>query len=269
MAMRKVSATGRNWRGPAGTAAPRPGSRPSDGVAADAAIASSRMRSLSGIGLFRELSAPALAEIERRCRWRTFEAGEQIISHEDASDEVCFLVDGNARVVIYSAAGKAVTFRDVGPGGLFGELAAIDGKPRSASIEALGPCLVASLSSAVFRELLERHPELARVVQQHLVTMIRLLTDRVFEFSTLAVANRIQAELLRLARGARREGRGARIVPAPKHMEIAERISTHREAVAREMSRLARLGVIERQGGALAVNDLARLQRMVEEAAGE
>jgi CRP/FNR family transcriptional regulator, cyclic AMP receptor protein len=58
---------------------------------------------------------------------------------------------------------------------------------------------------------------------------------------------------------------GAVIRPAPTHSEMASRISTHREAVTRELSRLRSLGIIARQGRTLRVNDLARLEAMVED----
>jgi len=99
--------------------------------------------------------------------------------------------------------------------------------------------------------------------------MLTLQTTRVYEFGTLAVNNRIQAEMLRLAQLVPREGKIARIDPAPTHVEIANRISTHREAVTRELNRLSRLGIIDRQGGALLVSDVDRLATMVHEATGE
>ena len=61
-----------------------------------------------------------------------------------------FLLDGQARVSVYSAQGKQVSFRDIRPGGIFGEMAAIDGAPRSASIEAISDCTVAVLPQAAF-----------------------------------------------------------------------------------------------------------------------
>ena len=60
-----------------------------------------------------------------------------------------------------------------------------------------------------------------------------------------------------------------RIIPAPRHVEIANRISTHREAVTREFNRLSRIGIIERRGGELLVKDIDRLATMVHEATGE
>ena len=59
-----------------------------------------------------------------------------------------FLVSGEARVIVYSMAGKVVSFNDLGPGDMFGELPAIDGRPRSASVEPRTSCLVASMKSA-------------------------------------------------------------------------------------------------------------------------
>jgi CRP-like cAMP-binding protein len=104
---------------------------------------------------------------------------------------------------------------------------------------------------------------------RELVDNVRSLTNRVYEFSTLAVNNRIQAELLRLAKAAPRHGKSARIVPPPKHAEIASRISTHREAVTRELNRLSRIGVIERQSGVLVIQDVDRLAAMLHELTGE
>ena len=125
------------------------------------------------------------------------------------------------------------------------------------------------MTASAFQRLLAKEPTVAQALLPQLVTKIRALTTRVYEFSTLAVNNRIQAELLRLANLAPRQGKSARIVPAPTHVEIASRISSHREAVTRELNRLSRIGVIERQGSALIVKDVDRLAKMVHEATGE
>jgi CRP-like cAMP-binding protein len=125
------------------------------------------------------------------------------------------------------------------------------------------------MPAAAFQELLSAEPRVAQALLPQLVTKIRALTMRVYEFSTLAVKNRIQAELLRLANLAPREGKGARIVPPPTHVEIASRVSTHREAVTRELNHLRRIGLAERRGGALVIKDVDRLAEMVHEATGE
>lgn len=192
-----------------------------------------------------------------------------IIEYLDESDDVHFLVSGRVRVIMYSASGKAVAFHDIKSGSVFGEYAAIDGQTRSASVEALESCLLASMSSAAFWELLADQPAFTKAVLLHLVKELRVLTRRVFEFSTLAVRNRIQAELLRLARQAAPKGNTAHIENAPTHEEIASRISTHRQAVTSELNHLAQIALIEQRGRTLYIKDIARLDRMVREATGE
>ena len=224
---------------------------------------------LEGIAIFAGLPSDALERIQRRCVWRRFEPGEQIVDYLDATDDVYFLTTGEARVTIYSVDGKAVSFRELSPGAMFGEYAAIDGGPRSARVEARGSCQVASMSSAAFRGVLQAEQKVAQALIKHLVSELRELTTRVFEFSTLAVRYRIQAEVLRLASLAPRAGKSARIVPAPTHAEIASRVSTHREAVTRELNRLSRIGIIERQSGTLIVWDLDRLAAMLHDMTGE
>jgi CRP/FNR family transcriptional regulator, cyclic AMP receptor protein len=225
--------------------------------------------SLKGIAVFASLSPDSVERIERRCAWKRYTPGEPILDYLDKSADVFFIALGEVRVTIYSTVGKAVSFREMGAGEIFGEFPAIDGGPRSASVEARTNCLIASMPGSTFRELLETEPGLANALLPRLVRTIRALTTRVYEFSTLAVNNRIQAELLRLASLGSRDGKSARIVPAPTHVEIASRISTHREAVTRELNRLSRIGIIERRGGTLLVKDVDRLTGMVHDATGE
>ncbi|MGQ0455557.1 MAG: Crp/Fnr family transcriptional regulator [Hyphomicrobium sp.] len=227
------------------------------------------VQSLEHIVAFKGVPKDTLGRLCVRCGWRRYEPGEPIVDYLDDTDDVYFIVAGDTRVSIYSVDGKAVTFCEMGPGEIFGEYAAIDGVARSASIEAKTSCLVASVSAAAFREVLKAEPSVAEAVMRHLVAKIRTLTTRIYEFSALAVSNRIQAELLRLAMLAPRSGKGARIDSAPTHAEIASRISTHREAVTREFSRLTRMGVIERKSDGLFVKDVDRLADMVHEVTGE
>jgi CRP/FNR family transcriptional regulator, cyclic AMP receptor protein len=224
---------------------------------------------LAGISIFAGLTPEALEANQQRCAWRRYEEGEPIVGYLDSSDDVFFVASGEVAVTIYSVAGQAVSFRTLGAGDIFGEYAAIDGGPRSASVEAPTSCLIASMSAKEFRKLLRAEPAVAEAVLKDLVRNVRSLTKRVYEFSTLAVNNRIHAELLRLASLAPREGKGARLAPAPTHAEIASRISTHREAVTRELNRLARIGIIERKNGTLVVRDLDRLAAMLHEMTGE
>ena len=117
--------------------------------------------------------------------------------------------------------------------------------------------------------MLQREPAVALATLRHVVAEVRRLSDRVLEFSTLAVQNRIQAELLRRAAEAGARQGQALLSPAPSLADIADRISTHREAVSRELSRLGSTGLLRREGGGLRITDVAKLERLVREAKGE
>ena len=224
---------------------------------------------LNSIPLLERISAESLKKIDKHAKRLSYTKGQEIIARAEELNDVYILVSGLARVLVFSAHGKAVGFRRINPGDLFGEFSAIDGDKRSASVEAVTGCVVLSMSSSFFRELMENDPVFMGAVLNHLVRMLRALTARIVEFSTLAVKNRIHSELLRMARDTS-DGNGAYLInPAPTHSEIAQRISTHREAVSREISRLKQLGIIERRGRVLAVKDFERLERMVHEASGE
>jgi CRP-like cAMP-binding protein len=223
---------------------------------------------LRGIDLFADLSADERRELAGRCQVHHFEADERVVARDDSSTDVYFIVSGKVRVTIFSRSGKQVSFRDLVAGQLFGDVSAIDGGPRSASVVTLSDAIVASMPAEVFWEVLRKHPPAAAVMLRELTRLIRSLSERVVEFSTLGVKNRIHAELLRLAREHMRDANTAVITPAPTHNEIASRVSTHREAVTRELNHLAQDGLIERQRGGLTILDVARLSRLVEDVQG-
>jgi CRP-like cAMP-binding protein len=220
--------------------------------------------SLRSIEIFAGLTPAELDALAKRCAWREFGPKQEIVGHQDESRHVFFLVRGKARAVIRSLAGREVTFRDIPAGEMFGEFAAIDGEPRSASVEAVQPCLAASMSPELFCEVLLTHPKAAEAMLRRLTRQIRTLSERVFEFSTLAVRNRIHAELVRLASECTQPDGSARLSPPPTHADIASRISTHREAVTRELNDMAQAGLVERKPGALVIRDVARLREMVD-----
>jgi CRP-like cAMP-binding protein len=220
---------------------------------------------LRRIALFEGLADEALETLARQCVWRTFEPDQPIISRAADDRNVYFIVAGCVRVTMYSRAGKQVTFGDQVAGEFLGELAAIDGKPRTLDVIALETTLVASMTPAVFADLLREHPVIVERVLKRLTRLLRGTAERVIELSTLGVQNRIHAELLRLANKAGVLANTARLDPAPKHADIASRVSTNREQVTRELSALAKSGLLGKEDGALIVRDVRRLERMVEE----
>jgi len=182
-----------------------------------------------------------------------------------ASQDVYCLTAGAARIVLHSQSGQEVSVRDLGTGEVFGELAALDGGPRSASVVANGPVEMAVMVRADFLLCMEASPAAALWLARRLAAEVRRLTERVFELSALNTAARLHCELLRLARGI---APGTVLAPAPTHEELANRIGTHREAVTRELRRLAALGAIATAPRKLTFLDLTKLQAAASAPAG-
>ena len=143
-----------------------------------------RQPTLEGVTLFAGLEPSARSNIERLCTWHSYKGGEPIVNYLDASDDVFFITGGGARVISYSPAGKVVSFRDLGPGDTFGEIPAIDGGPRSASVEARTDCGVGVMPAVAFRDLLRREPLVTEALLRQQVGAIRRLSTRVQEFSS-------------------------------------------------------------------------------------
>ena len=205
-----------------------------------------------------QLTGPARDRFVAIAHERAHLAGDTLIREADEGREVFLMLSGKADVLVHSPDGRMVIYARVSPGELVGVLAAIDDGARSASVVACDDGRTAWVTQAQFRTLMDE-PEFSGAIHLHFVARIRSLSERVYEFGTLLVRERLGRELLRLAHEAG-PGDGPHVLnPAPGHLELAARIATHREAVSREMSRLARLGVLKRKGRALQIPSCAAL----------
>lgn len=223
---------------------------------------------LGEVELFKELPPEVLVEVEDLCRYKTFRSGTQIFDRNADTRDIFFVVRGHVRVVNFSVSGREITLDDVKRGGHFGELAAIDGRPRSAAVVAVEDSLLVALPYRHFLDVMRRFPDIALRMMQRLTVMVRASTERIMDLSTLAANNRVQAELLRQAHEGLIDDNTAEIRPIPVHGDIASRVSTTRETVARVLSDLTRQGVLERTKDALIVRDVEKLEQMVEDVRG-
>lgn len=224
-----------------------------------------RRAALARSDLFCGLSPSELDGLASLCAWRGYDKDQQVVSQDSGGGDVFIVARGRVRVTIFAASGREIAFRDLGEGKSFGELSAIDGLLRSASVVALAPTWMASLPRERFWAVLRDYPSVTEHLLKQLAALIRNLTERVVDYSTLGVSNRIQAELVRMAREAGIAKNTAALSPIPRHTDIASRVSTNRESVARELAELARKGLVERRRDALVILDVDRLAKMVDD----
>ncbi|HEY3074885.1 MAG TPA: cyclic nucleotide-binding domain-containing protein [Burkholderiales bacterium] len=237
----------------------RPRGKPRD----KPALRMSAVLGLQKVELFKGLDAASLREIGLQCKWTRCKRNEYVIRRDGTGRDVYFVIAGMVRVAAPAGRGRNIIFRDVSAGELFGEHSAIDGRSRFADVVAVRESLLASLPPEAFRAILANHPSVRERLLRRLTGSIRELADRVLDLGARPVQSRVWTELVRLARASLVAGTSTRIDPAPTHNEIASRVGTSREEVTREFSRLARQGLLERQGRALLLHDVAALERQI------
>lgn len=196
-------------------------------------------------------------------------SGTRLIE-EQSFDGPVLLLEGRADILRHTLDGKTVIFNQVVGGSMLGLHAMIAGDAHASSVVARSPGRSAVARREDFIRLID-DPAHHRALQRSLVDDVRELSRRVFELSTLKVRDRLVNELLRCTEKTEKEGwidgdgrtcfGSFRLSPSPTQADLAARISTHREAVSREMSRLARLGLIVRQGRDLVIPSRAALTR--------
>jgi CRP/FNR family cyclic AMP-dependent transcriptional regulator len=221
-------------------------------------------RTLAAFDLFQGIDAGERQALEQRCSWRWWPAGAMIVARDTISVSVHFVVAGRCRVVSRAPAGRReVVLDEIGAGGFFGEMAAIDGEPRSAAVIALERTQIAELDGEAFQQFLAAHPLAAVRVMRRLTEVIRQADSIITDISGLNAQARVYADLLRRARtGGGLPANVGAIAPVPRHNDIAACAGTVRETVVRVLSSLARRQLLRRERERLLLTDVAALTRM-------
>lgn len=218
---------------------------------------------LFGLEAFRALSREERQIVAACCRPHHYAAHQLILAYLDRSCDVYFIVSGQAQAINYSSDGRQVSLQLLEAGQMFGELAAIDRKPRVCCVIATTDCEVLSMSADDFMQTIRTYPSFAEATLQRLAGMVRHLSTTVFERDTLPAQQRIRSVLLRLALEHMRDDNSAIIVPAPTHADIANFTGVRRETVTRELAGLKKAGHVDRRGGVLTIRNVTGLARMV------
>ncbi len=215
--------------------------------------------------IFKCLDDEAFELVSNLVKWKQFRKGVEVIPYKDTGDEVYFIESGKVRITIFSFSGKEISYQELGPGEMFGELSAIDQMPRAANVITLEIARIGVISRSDYWGLIERYPSVAAAALKRLASMVRFLVDRVYQYGALDVKDRVRMEVLRLARGSMASDDTATIHKFPTHREIANRVNTHREAVTRELNELSRMGLIEQNQRVLTVTAVSHLAGLLAE----
>ena len=220
------------------------------------------LRRLSSIRLFRGFDDDWLRRLEQQCHWREFQRDQTILDRDHRDSDVFFVTRGSVIVVNFSISGREIALARIAAGSYFGELAAIDGEPRSASVVALEPCVIGVLAPQAFSEAVTGDATLSLRLMRRLARIIRISDDRIMDLSTLGAFQRVYLELLRLSHADPDDPKALVIDPMPGQKDIAGQASTTRETVTRAISQLAADGIVERKRKRLRIVDRRRFDSL-------
>ena len=214
---------------------------------------------LRSSAIFAELPDDALARLEAACVRRTYRRNQYLWYQGDDGARLVVVASGLVKVVLSSPQGDQVVLTTLGAGATFGELALLDGSPRSASVVAAEPTTVLLLSRATVLDLLGRYPAVLDAMLRTLGNLIRRLTEQAGDLVFLDLGGRVAKLLLHLAAV---HGDGSTVPNLGlSQSDLAAMVGATRPAVNRVLQILAARGVIKIDGQTIALLDIAALQR--------
>jgi CRP/FNR family cyclic AMP-dependent transcriptional regulator len=149
--------------------------------------------SLSAHPCFKTLDPESCRVLDRHCIWLKTAPGQWVLGQTANDRDVYFVMTGRLRAVSHGVR-QDLIFSDMEAGSFFGELAALDGGPRSLSVFAVNDSTIAKMPSAIFVETMFTHRPLGEAVVATLVSRNRAMTRRVGELGALDVRSRVLAD---------------------------------------------------------------------------
>ena len=205
--------------------------------------------SLRKVPLFNCLGEPEFEKLAQLTVDQTYPKGSMIILAEDVGDTLFIIRKGQIKISVFHADGREVIFSLLGPGKVFGELALLDGKPRSANAMALKDSELLTIRRSDFLQLIYENPQVATSLLAELASRLRRTDEKIEGLALLDVTSRISQTILQLAEDQGIESaEGVLIKNRPTHQQLANMSGTTRETVSRVISRLEEQGYLTCQG---------------------
>ncbi|GAA1675984.1 Crp/Fnr family transcriptional regulator [Nonomuraea sp. NPDC048882] len=215
---------------------------------------------LAEIPLFRVLGEKGIRSTAQAGVSRRYRAGQIIFHQGDPGESLFVLLDGLVKVVFTTEHGDEIVLNMLSRGDTFGEMALLDGSPRSASITTVRPAWVFALPRARLLELMREHPGLADEFLRLLGRMVRRLTDQAADLAFLDLGGRLAKLLLQLAD---KHGQSDGVVDLPglTQSDLAALIGASRPAVNRALQSLVSRNLIAVKGRTITLLNVAALRK--------
>lgn len=160
---------------------------------------SNQEQALAAVPFFSLLVGEDLVPLARLLQSQRVAVDEVICAEGEPGDAFFIVRSGSVKICRPQASGNEVLLNILGPGECFGELALLDGKPRSATVQTLEPTVLWVLPRQAFLDYLAQHPRATMALLSVLSERMRRLTDRVAEASFLGLAQRLARRVVESA----------------------------------------------------------------------
>ena len=202
-----------------------------------------------------------IADLGRR---RSYAPGDLLFVEGDRSHNVYVCLQGRARIFLTMPSGRELLVGMKLPGDEFGELSALDGRPRSASAAAIDHTVVAELAAPRFLDALVEQPHLFVAVCQNLSAQLRRANERLVARNSNSAAVRTGRMLVELASLMMRHTGTSETYEVPiTQSDLADWIGATRESTARALAGFRRAGLVETGRGRIVVLDALGLSSLV------
>ncbi len=208
-----------------------------------------------------ELPAPVIDSLARIAVPREHHAGSMIQIEGEPADAMYVVARGRVKIARISQQGREQVLNVIGPGGHFNTVPIFDGGPCPANAEALTHVALLALPRDPLLRVAEQHAALALALLREFTGRLRHLVNLVDELSLHTVQGRLAGLLLAQAEAAER----GEAVPPLTQAEMAARLGTVREMVARTLKSFEALGLISLERGVITIRDRAGLAEMHED----
>jgi CRP/FNR family transcriptional regulator len=196
---------------------------------------------LGSIPYFQGLDVEELEILAQEMSLRQYSPGETILWHGEPCSGLCSVHRGSVKLFRLSARGRELVIRIFGPGATFNEVPVFDGGPNVVNVAALEESEIWVIDPTVIQKLLHSDPAMADAVIQTLAQNLRHMIELIEELSFYQVTHRL-ARLLSQVPPEALDGQG---VGRLTQDQLAARLGTVREVVARSLRELERSGAIQ------------------------
>lgn len=214
--------------------------------------------------LLGSLPEPAIDKLAALAIRRSYGRGSRIFAQGEPGDALLGLISGQVRISASTPGGQEVFLNILESGDSFGEIAALDGHPRTASADALSDTELFVIRRADFLALIEKEPHLATQLLQLLCKRLRWTSDLIEEAAFLSVPARLARRLMKLAEehGSTVDGL---IMLKISQAELAGFMSVSRQIVNQHLQRWRKRGWIDLARGRVVIRDPDGLRRVRDE----